>query len=148
MLLTTKAILRDIWDILMERVPRQIDIDKLQQGMLAVRHCDCCLCQLAAVSCHMLTLMMSPHMCDFLGIKTRDACSNILWQQPVAVAAAGCVASDLICTIYICPLLKCDSLMYCISSAVTLCLVFWSSVCMPCLPMQPQSVDKHVTIPA
>ena len=37
-LLTTKAILRDISDILMERVPRQIDIDKLEQGMLAV--CD------------------------------------------------------------------------------------------------------------
>jgi len=35
-LFTTKAILRDIWDILMERVPRQIDIDKLEQGMLAV----------------------------------------------------------------------------------------------------------------
>ena len=42
-LLTTKAILRDISDILMERVPRQIDIEKLEQGMLAVRqlvlHC-------------------------------------------------------------------------------------------------------------
>lgn len=36
-LLTTKAILRDISDILMERVPRQIDIEKLEQGMLAVR---------------------------------------------------------------------------------------------------------------
>ena len=35
-LLTTKAILRDISDILMERVPRQIDIDQLEQGMLAV----------------------------------------------------------------------------------------------------------------
>ncbi|KAL0019296.1 hypothetical protein WJX79_007846 [Trebouxia sp. C0005] len=35
-LFTTKAILRDIWDILMERVPRQIDIDKLEQGMLAI----------------------------------------------------------------------------------------------------------------
>lgn len=35
-LLTTKAILRDISDILMERVPRQIDIDKLEQGMLAI----------------------------------------------------------------------------------------------------------------
>ncbi len=35
-LLTTKAILQDIWDILMERVPRQIDINQLEQGMLAV----------------------------------------------------------------------------------------------------------------
>ena len=36
-LFTTQGILRDISDILMERVPRQIDIDKLEQGMLQVR---------------------------------------------------------------------------------------------------------------
>ncbi|KAL0049908.1 hypothetical protein WJX82_000364 [Trebouxia sp. C0006] len=35
-LFTTKSILREISDILMERVPRQIDIDKLEQGMLAI----------------------------------------------------------------------------------------------------------------
>ena len=35
-LLTTRAILSDIWDILMERVPRKIDIDKLERDMLAV----------------------------------------------------------------------------------------------------------------
>ena len=38
-LLTTKAILRDISDILMERVPRQMDIAQLEQGMLAVSCC-------------------------------------------------------------------------------------------------------------
>lgn len=54
-LLTTKAILRDISDILMERVPRQIDIDKLEQGMLAVRQlCTlvCCLHTSAVLSLH------------------------------------------------------------------------------------------------
>ena len=35
-LLTTRAILSDIWDILMERVPRKIDIDKVERDMLAV----------------------------------------------------------------------------------------------------------------
>ena len=38
-LLTTRAILGDIWDILMERVPRKMDIDKMENDMLAVSLC-------------------------------------------------------------------------------------------------------------
>lgn len=74
-MLTTRAILGDIWDILMERVPRKMDIDKMEQDMLAVSVVPCGTATAQTLAC----MAISSLVC---------CCELICWEVTIACMAS------------------------------------------------------------